>query len=291
MNGVGDKDFCCLSAILKRETKIMKSSITITFVPEITNGPFVFPGNLELSCQKSSELGFDGVELFIVDPKEFSADSIHTVLERYNLELAALGTGAAYGLEGLSLSSPDNAVRANAIQRIKEHIQLAAPFKSRVIIGSMRGKVEAGVDRNDTKAWLAESLHECLDDAKKNEVTIFLEAINRYESNLLNSVEETARYIKANELNGMTVLADMFHMNIEEVSFQESILNTRELIGHIHFVDSNRKAVGYGHIDAVEVVNALKEINFEGYLSGEILPLPTPDEAAKMTIESFKKLV
>lgn len=270
---------------------MIKSSITITFVPEITNGPFVFPGNLEQSCKTISELGFDGVELFILDPTKFSDDTIRPVLEKYQLELAALGTGAAYGLEGLSLSSSDKAVRTRAVQRIKEHIHLAAPFKSRIIIGSMRGKVESGVSREDTEAWLAESLHACLDEAKKHGVTVFLEAINRYETNLLNSVGETAQYIAANELTGIKILADMFHMNIEDVSFRESILENRDVIGHIHFVDSNRKAVGYGHIDAAEVVNALKEIGFDGYLSGEILPLPTPEEAAKMTIESFKKLV
>ncbi|HEV3385495.1 MAG TPA: TIM barrel protein, partial [Gemmata sp.] len=62
-------------------------------------------------------------------------------------------------------------------------------------------------------------------------------------------------------------------------------------VGHIHFADSNRKAVGLGHTDFTPIVSALKEIGYEGYLSAEVYPLPDSDSAAKQTIESFRKYV
>ena len=62
-----------------------------------------------------------------------------------------------------------------------------------------------------------------------------------------------------------------------------------QYIGHVHFADSNRRPVGNGHTRFVEVAKALKEINYQGYVSAEAFPWPTPKEAAAQTILSFKK--
>ena len=63
----------------------------------------------------------------------------------------------------------------------------------------------------------------------------------------------------------------------------------RSRIGHIHFADSNRQAIGFGHTDMSGIAATLKSINYQGYISAEIFPLPDSDAAASQTIESFKK--
>ena len=60
-------------------------------------------------------------------------------------------------------------------------------------------------------------------------------------------------------------------------------------LGHVHFADSNRQAIGLGHTDVAPVIAALREIGFEGYLSAEILPLPNSAAAARQTLESFRR--
>jgi sugar phosphate isomerase/epimerase len=87
------------------------------------------------------------------------------------------------------------------------------------------------------------------------------------------------------------LLADLYHMNIEEVNLAEAIRKVGPLVGHVHFADSNRKAAGMGHTDFASIVVALREVGYSGYLSAEVLPLPDSDTAAKQTIESFRKLM
>jgi len=88
----------------------------------------------------------------------------------------------------------------------------------------------------------------------------------------------------------MGMLIDTFHMNIEEVSIYESIIKAKDYITHVHLADSNRWAPGSGHLDFAKIIKTLEEINYKGYLSAEILPLPDADRAARLTVEHLKKI-
>jgi sugar phosphate isomerase/epimerase len=80
-------------------------------------------------------------------------------------------------------------------------------------------------------------------------------------------------------------------MNIEERSIPEAIRAGGRNIGHIHFVDSNRRAAGQGHIDLAGAVAALGDIDYNGYLSAEAIPYPDSDTAAAQTITAFKRVM
>jgi sugar phosphate isomerase/epimerase len=84
------------------------------------------------------------------------------------------------------------------------------------------------------------------------------------------------------------LLCDLFHMNIEEISNAATLRACGRHVGHVHFADSNRQAIGFGHTDAASVVAALQDIGFAGYLSGEILPLPDSAAAAAQTIKAIR---
>jgi sugar phosphate isomerase/epimerase len=77
-------------------------------------------------------------------------------------------------------------------------------------------------------------------------------------------------------------------MNIEEVSMYESIKNSKYYLSHVHVADSNRWAPGSGHLDFVHIIKTLEEIDYKGYISAEILPLPNPDSAANLAIEHLR---
>ncbi|GAH90583.1 unnamed protein product, partial [marine sediment metagenome] len=79
----------------------------------------------------------------------------------------------------------------------------------------------------------------------------------------------------------MGMLIDTFHMNIEEVSIYESIIKAKDYITHVHLADNNRWAPGSGHLNFAQVIEVLEKINYKGYLSAEILPLPDADRAAR----------
>ena len=78
-------------------------------------------------------------------------------------------------------------------------------------------------------------------------------------------------------------------MNIEEVNLSESIRKFGKDIGHVHFADSNRKPMGFGHTEMAPIAEALKEIGYAGYVSAEAFPFPNPDAAAEQTIRAFRE--
>jgi sugar phosphate isomerase/epimerase len=78
-------------------------------------------------------------------------------------------------------------------------------------------------------------------------------------------------------------------MNIEEADIAAALRLAGPKVGHVHFADSHRWAVGFGHTDIAPIAASLHEIGYDGFISGEIFPLPDSDTAASKTIESFKK--
>jgi sugar phosphate isomerase/epimerase len=118
---------------------------------------------------------------------------------------------------------------------------------------------------------------------------LLYEFLNRYETNLFNRVAPTVEFLRGLETRGVKVLADLFHMNIEEQDLAEAVRAGRDWIGHVHFADSNRQAIGLGHTRIEPVIAALREIGYAGYLSAEIFPLPDALAAARQTIESFRR--
>jgi sugar phosphate isomerase/epimerase len=85
------------------------------------------------------------------------------------------------------------------------------------------------------------------------------------------------------------LLPDLFHMNIEEVDSAAALRAAAGFIGHLHFVDSNRRPAGMGHIDYRPIVTALESIGYDRFASAEALPYPDSEAAARQTIESFRK--
>ena len=88
----------------------------------------------------------------------------------------------------------------------------------------------------------------------------------------------------------MKLLADLFHMNIEEADIAGTIRGAGEAIGHVHFVDSNRHAPGMGHTCFEPVIEALRDIGYRGCLSVEALPLPDAETAAKTALDTYRRL-
>ena len=86
----------------------------------------------------------------------------------------------------------------------------------------------------------------------------------------------------------MKLLCDLFHVNIEEADVAATITACGDLVGHVHWADSNRRAMGMGHTDPRPIVQALRSIGYQGHLSAEVLPLPTPTAAARATIETIR---
>ncbi|GAB3252071.1 sugar phosphate isomerase/epimerase [Larkinella harenae] len=267
----------------------MKSAVTIALVPELKMGPWIYWSDLETSMAKAASLGFDAVELFTASADAVAPDRLAALSEQFGVKIAAVGTGAGKVIHGLTLTDPDEQVRSKAVAFIADMIEFGAGYGAPAIIGSMQGNVAAGVEREQALQWLAEGLNILGKQAGDQGVTLIYEPLNRYETNLVNRLEDGVDLLKSLDNQYVKLLADLFHMNIEETSLAESIRLAGSYIGHVHFADSNRRPVGFGHTPLEDIAKALKEIDYQGYVSAEAFPWPDPDQAAQQTIESFKK--
>ena len=265
----------------------MKFSIVLSTQPSSFSA-LAYKGNLAGNIAKIKALGFDGVELAVRDPDQLDFDFLASILKEHNLPVPALGTGQAYGEEKLSFTDPRNEIREQAIARIKSQAMLAAKLNAMVIIGLVRGKQEGNVSTETAERWLIDALREC---ASLNEdIKFAIEPINRYETNLINTVQSGLALLEKVGMKNVGLLLDTFHMNIEEQSLTESIRLAQKSLFHFHVADSNRWYPGAGHIDFRSVLATLDEINYSGFVSAEILPMPDSDSAAKRTIESLRQL-
>ena len=137
---------------------MIKSCATIALVPEITAGPWIYWHDLEQSVAHASSLGFDAVELFTASADALDVNETKLMVEKYNLKIAAVGTGAGKVIHGLTLTDPDAAIRKKAIEFIESMITFGAAFGAPAIIGSMQGNVVAGLAREQAMHWLADGL-------------------------------------------------------------------------------------------------------------------------------------
>jgi 5-keto-L-gluconate epimerase len=249
-----------------------------------------FKGSLETNLARIAALGYDGVELAIRDPDGIDPDKLEALLQKVHLSVPAIGTGQAWGEEGLSFTDPDPDVRELAIQRINNHLPAASRFGAVIIIGLIRGIVKPGVDPSQAMEWLIYALRECCDAARPHNVRLALEPINRYETSLINNVSQGLQLIERVGADNLGLLLDTFHMNIEEPVIGLSIRACGPRIFHFHVADSNRWYPGAGHLDFKSILQDLAATGYGGWVSSEFLPRPDAETAAQRGIAHLRLL-
>ncbi len=248
-------------------------------------------GDLQGNVAKIAGLGYDGVELAIRDPKLVDADDLIRLVSDHGLEIPAIGTGQAWGEEGLSYTDPDPAVRVAAIERTLSHIPFAARTGAVIIIGLLRGIVRPEVSQEQAMDWLVDALAQCCAEARPHGVRLALEPICRYETTLINNLRQGLELLERVGAENMGLMPDTFHMNIEEPVIENSIRACGDRIFHFHVADSNRWHPGAGHLDFESILGALYATGYQGYVSGEFMPLPDADTSAQQGISYLRHTV
>jgi sugar phosphate isomerase/epimerase len=249
-----------------------------------------FKGDLESNLVKIAGWGYDGVELAIRDPGLVDVVELTRAVSAVGLEIPAIGTGQAWGEEGLSYTDPDPAIRSAAIERTIAHVPLAARTGAVIIIGLLRGIVRPGVNQQQAMGWLVDALRQACRAAEAPGVRIALEPICRYETTLVNNVAAGLELLERVGADNLGLLLDTFHMNIEEPVIEDSIRACGDRIFHFHVADSHRWYPGSGHLDFVSMLEALYSTGYEGFVSGEWLPKPDADTSAERGIAYLREL-
>ncbi len=265
----------------------MKLSVVLS-VQQARFAAVAFKGDLESNLAKIAGWGYDGVELAIRDPRTMDAAELADRVAAYGLVVPAIGTGQAWGEERLSFSDPDPAVRRAAIVRAQSHVPLARRLGALIIIGLLRGQVQPGVSQAQALEWTAVALAECCAAAGEAGVRVALEPLNRYETTLVNTVAEGLALIDRVGAANLGLLFDTFHANIEEPSIAEGVAAAGGRLFHVHVADSNRWHPGAGHLDFAAILCALQRAGYNGFISGEFMPLPDADTAAQRAVAHLR---
>jgi len=135
----------------------------------------------------------------------------------------------------------------------------------------------------DDRKVLLEALLELAGHAAREGVWLAVEPINRYEDYMVNRLDQAVGLAEEVErelgLDSVRVCADLFHMNIEEDDLAAAILAAGPRIAHVHVDDSNRLQPGSGHIDFAAVLDALRAVGYDDWLTFECQLRGDPEQA------------
>jgi len=211
------------------------------------------------------DLGFDVVELPIEDPGDWDAGRAADLL-------ADLGLGAttcAVMPDGRSLVSDDPAVVASTQAYLGRCVRMAQRVGAGVVGGPIYSPVGltwllGPEDRRATIARLVEALRGPADDAAAHGVVLGLEPLNRYETSLVNTVEQALEIVEALDSPGCAIQLDTFHMNIEEKDVTAAVEAAGKSLYHLHACENDRGAPGSGQVRWKAWAKAVKAAKYDG---------------------------
>lgn len=273
------------------DCSLQQLRIAVTATPSQAGlAPILLRGDLAAAFRRASEWGCQGVELHLRRAEDVDVKTVKRLAAEYGLEVPTLGTGMAATKDGLTFADASPEIRALTLERLRGHIDLAGELGSAVTIGSISGKLGScrGEERRDRRAQALECLAEVCGLAGRAGVTVLLEPLNRYESDYINTLADGMEVAAEIGAPNLKLLADTFHMNIEEADLAGSLRAAGPSIGHVHLADTNRQAPGHGHLDVAGVLRALADTGYQGYLSFEIVPLPDACRAIRDGIDAIR---
>jgi sugar phosphate isomerase/epimerase len=249
------------------------------------------------SIDRVGRLGYDAIEAE-GEPERLDPNRLKKLTDDAGLEISSVCP--AFTAER-DLSHPDPRVRKNAVGYVREVAELAHALGAPTIIVAPTSypRTRPIADSEDEWRWAVESIRAVGEYAQSLGVDLTLECWNRFGTYMLNRLEQGVRMWRETGLTNGGVMADTFHMNIEERSLLEAIRETGELLNHVHLADSNRLAPGLGHTDFDEILRALLDIDYRGYLTFELIVPDQPgadrreeslDYATHQAIEHVKKV-
>ena len=232
----------------------------------------LIPGqNFEEKLANAEKLGLEGIELSGRGIEERAAH-IKSLLPSYTVKISSICSGYRGDLLGAEKSQ-----RALAIQDIKARLEIAAQLGAvGVIVVPTFGKPKLpdlyplylDVWTLERQLIIAE-LKELGKYADEVGAYVLLEPLNRYETHFVNTLEQATAIIDEVGCEHVKVMADFFHMNIEETDIPSSLRRAGSRLKHVHLADSNRLLPGLGHTDFAAAFKVLKEIGYSDYMAFE----------------------
>jgi len=230
----------------------------------------------EYAISSTREAGYDIIELPAFDPATMDIAAIQKALEAHAIEpTCSLGLGFD---NDINSEDPDSVARGeatlnDALAMVRD---LGGTYLGGVIFSALGpySHMPTQKARENSQAVITR----LAEKAKASDITVGLEFVNRYESNLLNTSAQTVEYIKETGSDNLVVHLDSYHMNIEEKDFREPVFDAGDLLGYVHIGENHRGYLGQGHIDFPELFKALVDADYDGIITFESFSSKVVDE-------------
>ena len=246
------------------------------------------PEEAELAISSTVEAGYDMIEIPALDPSRIDIADTRSRLDAHGLK-AGISLGLTFETD---INSEDQAKVDGGRQTLLSALEvtrgLGGNYLGGVLFGALgkyAGPTTEGARRNSIAV-----IKELAQEAARDDITIGLEFVNRYESNLLNTVQQTLDYLDEVDESNALVHADVYHMNIEENGFREPLLLCGDRLGYVHIGESNRGYLGQGTIDFEAVFGALADMDYTGPLTFESFSSAVVDPQLSNTLAVWRNL-
>lgn len=214
--------------------------------------------------------GFDGIEPMYYSRPNFEIHHLKDLLDANGQKVVGLRTGGIAAKYEVSFSSPDQTIREKAVNHFIEAIHYAEDLETPLLlVGLLQGRLSSEQNYQDARKNIIDCLVRCAETAAKSNITIGLEAINRFTLGYHSKAEQIIELLREMNAPNIRLLLDTFHMNIEESCLEETLILSAPWLGHVHLADNNRLAPGRGNLDFVRIIKILKALDYQGYISIE----------------------
>ena len=240
------------------------------------------------TVESSKEAGFDLVEFPVFSPDQMDLPAIQRALEANDMEATcSLGLGFH---NDINSEDPESVARGEAtlMSALTFAQDIGAEYLGGVIFSAL-----APYDHPPTPKSRENSqtvITRLAEKAKAAGITVGLEFVNRYESNLLNTSAQTVEYIKECGSDNLVVHLDSYHMNIEENNFRDPVFDAGELLGYVHIGENHRGYLGQGHVNFPELFKALVDAEYDGVITFESFSSKVVDEDLTTTLRIWRNM-
>jgi D-psicose/D-tagatose/L-ribulose 3-epimerase len=249
------------------------------------------PGELAL-LPRIRDAGMDFVELLVPEPGEL--DLVRT---RDALAEAGLGVALAARVNAArDLASPDPAARAAGIAYLRTCVNAAVALGATIVGGPLygaplvfAGRAPAPVAddvRREKIVRIVEGLTQAAGYARERGVTLGLEPLNRFETDIANTTRHGLELVEAVGSPALGLMLDTFHMNMEDDDLPGAIRRAGARLVHFQANENHRGFVGSGHVDWPAVAGALAAIGYRGPITLE--PFRRDDERAGVPLAQWR---
>lgn len=249
-------------------------------------------------CARVAELGYTGLEVapFTLAPRITDVTAARRAELRRQAETAGVKIIGLHWLlaktEGFHLTSPDAATRKRTGEYLAELSHAAADLGGDVLVlGSpVQRNLPEGMTREEGEAKAIDTLRHCLPALERDRVYLCLEPLTPAETNFMTSAAEGVSLAKKLDHPFVKLHLDVKAMSAEAAPTPDVIRANREYFHHFHANDPNLRGPGFGDTDFKPIFQALKDVNYAGWVSVEVFDYsPDPDTIARESIRYMRE--